>query len=96
MAFEYDRSKRFGTIKIEFIYFFNSFIILDLVKLGRKDSRTRGFSIGPTLVVACCAKTVSIDVIPRIFFDPISKAVGYLSQLGTHRWISLALQVFAS
>ena len=80
-------------MKIEFIYFFNSSIILDLVKPGRKDSRTRGFSIGPTLVVACCVKTVSIDVIPRIFLDSISKVVGYLSQLGTHRRISLALQV---
>jgi hypothetical protein len=52
-----------------------------------------GFSIGPTLVVACCAKTVSIDVIPRKFPDPIGKAIGYLSQLGTHRRLSLALQV---
>jgi hypothetical protein len=51
-------------MKIEFIYFFNSSIILDLVMLGRKDSRTRGFSIGPTLAVACCLKMVSIDVIP--------------------------------
>jgi hypothetical protein len=51
-------------MKIEFIYFFNSSIIIDLVKPERKDSRTSGFSIGPTLVVACCAKTVSIDVIP--------------------------------
>jgi hypothetical protein len=83
-------------MKIEFIYFFDSSKIIDLVKAGRKDSITRCFLIGPTLVVACCAKTISIDVIPRIFLDPISKVVGYLSQLGTHRWISLALQVFTS
>jgi hypothetical protein len=83
-------------MKIEFIYFFDSSKIIDLVKAGRKDSRTRCFSIGPTLVVACYAKTVSIDVIPRIFLDPISEVVGYLSQLGTHRRISLNLQVFAS
>jgi hypothetical protein len=83
-------------MKIEFIYFFDSSKIIDLVKAGRKDSRTRCFSIGSTLVVVCCAKTVSIDVIPRIFLDPISKVVGYLSQLGAHRRISLALQVFAS
>jgi hypothetical protein len=80
-------------MKIEFLYFLDSSIILDLVKPGRKDSRTHGFSIGPTLVVACCAKTVSIDVIPRISPDPICKAIGYLSQLGTHRRLSLALQV---
>jgi hypothetical protein len=82
-------------MKIEFIYFSDSSKITDLVKAGRKDSRTC-FSIGPTLVVACCAKTVSIDIIPRIFLDPISKAVGYLSQLDTHRRIFLSLQVFRS
>jgi hypothetical protein len=83
-------------MKIEFIYFFDSSKILDLVKAGHKNSRTRCFLIGPTLVVAYCAKTVSIDVITRIFTDPISKAIGYLSQLSTHIRISLALQVFAS
>jgi hypothetical protein len=72
---------------IEFIYFFDSSKIIDLVKARCKDSRTHCFSIGSTLVVACCAKMVSIDVIPRIFLDPISKVVGYLSQLGTHRRI---------
>jgi hypothetical protein len=96
MTLEYHWSKRFGTMKNEFIYFFDSSKIIDLVKVGRKDSRTRCFLIGPTLVIVCCAKMVSIDVIPRIFLDPISKAVGYLSHLGTHRWISLALQVYAS
>jgi hypothetical protein len=96
MTFEYHWSKRFGTMKIEFIYFFDLSKISDLVKAGRKDSKTRCFSIGSTLVIACCAKTVSIDVIPRKFLDPISKAIGYLSQLGTHRRISLALQVFTS
>jgi hypothetical protein len=83
-------------MKIEFIYFFYSSKIIDIIKAERKDSRTRCFSIGPTLVIACCAKTVSIDVIPRIFPDPISKAIGYLFQLNTHRQISLSLQVFAS
>jgi hypothetical protein len=96
MTFEYHWSKRFGTIKIELIYFFDSSKIIDIVKAGCKYSRTCCFPVGPTLVVVCCAKTISIDVIPRIFLDPISKAVGYLSQLGTHRRISLALQVFAS
>jgi hypothetical protein len=81
MIFEYYWSKRFGTIKIEFIYFFDLSKIIDLVKAGRKDSKTRCFSIGPTLVVAYCVKTVSIDVIPKIFLDPISKAIGYLSHV---------------
>jgi hypothetical protein len=83
-------------MKIDFIYFFDSSKIIDIVKAGRKDSRTRCFSIGSTLVVACCAKMVSIDVIHRIFPDPISKAIGYLSQLSTDRRIYLALQVFTS
>jgi hypothetical protein len=83
-------------MKIEFTYFFNSSKILDLVKAGHQDSRTHYFLIGLTLVIACCAKTVSIDVIPRKFPDPISKAIGHLSQHDTHRWISLALQVIAS
>jgi hypothetical protein len=67
MTFEYHWSKRFGTIKIEFIYFFDLSKIIDIVKAGRKNSRARYFPIGPTLVVICCAKTVSIDVIPRYF-----------------------------
>jgi hypothetical protein len=46
-----------------------------------------------SLVIACCAKTLSIDIIPRKFPDPIGKAIGYLSLLNTHRWVSLALQV---
>jgi hypothetical protein len=74
MTFEYHWSKRFGTIKIELIYFFDSSKIIDIVKAGRKDSRTRCFPIGSTFVVVCCAKTVSIDVIPRIFLDPIRLA----------------------
>jgi hypothetical protein len=96
MTFEYHWSKRFGTIKIELIYFFDLSKIIDIVKAERKNFRTRCFLIGPTFVIVCCAKMVSIDVIPRIFLDPISKAVGYLSQLGTYRRVSLALQVFAS
>jgi hypothetical protein len=79
MTFEYHWSKRFGTIKIEFIYFFNYFIILDLVKPRRENSRTRSFSIRPTLVVAYCVKTISINVIHRKCPGPIGKAIGYLS-----------------
>jgi hypothetical protein len=35
MTFEYHWSKRFGTMKIEFIYFFDSSKIIDLVNVGR-------------------------------------------------------------
>jgi hypothetical protein len=42
MTFEYHWSKRFGTMKIEFIYFFYSSIILDLAKPGCKVSITLG------------------------------------------------------
>jgi hypothetical protein len=40
MTFEYDWIKRFGTMKIEFIDFFNSSIIPDLIKVDHKNSRT--------------------------------------------------------
>ena len=62
MVFEYNRIKRFATMKHEFVYFFNSSIILDLINVGRKNSGTCGSSIGPTLLVAC-VKAISIHVI---------------------------------
>jgi hypothetical protein len=63
MAFEYDRIKRFATMKLEFVYFFNSSIILDPIKARHKNSGACGFSIGLTRLVACCVKTISIHVI---------------------------------
>jgi hypothetical protein len=63
MTFEYDRIKRFTTMKLEFIYFFNSSIIIDPIKVGHKNYGTCGCSIGPTLLVACCAKAISIHII---------------------------------
>jgi hypothetical protein len=63
MPFEYDRIKRFATMKLEFVYFFNSPIILDPIKAGRKNSRTCGCSIGTTLLMTCCAKVISIHII---------------------------------
>jgi hypothetical protein len=66
MIFEYDRIKRFGTIKTEFVYFFNSSIILDPIKARSKNSSIYGLSIGSTCLVACCRKTISIHVINRI------------------------------
>jgi hypothetical protein len=95
MAFEYDRIKRFATMKLEFIYFFNSSIILGPIKAGHKNSEICGSSIGPTLLVACCVKAISIHVIAGKWPDPIGKAIGNLSQLGTHRRIGLALQAQA-
>jgi hypothetical protein len=63
MTFEYDRIKRFGTIKRKFVYFFNSSIIVEAINAERKNSAICGFSIRPTLFVACCVKTISIHVI---------------------------------
>jgi hypothetical protein len=63
MAFEYDRIKRFATMKHEFIYFFNSSIILDPIKARRKNSGIYGSSIGPTLLVPCCVKAIYIHII---------------------------------
>jgi hypothetical protein len=64
MTFEYDRIKRFAIMKVEFVYFFfNYSIILDPIFAGRKNSGTCGSSIGPTLLVACCVKEISIHVI---------------------------------
>jgi hypothetical protein len=66
MIFKYDRIKRFGTTKTEFVYFFNSSIILDPIKARSKNSSICGLPIGSTCPVACCRKTISIHVINRI------------------------------
>jgi hypothetical protein len=63
MIFEYYRIKRYATKKCEFIYFFNSSIILDPIYTSRKNSGTCGFLIGPPLLMASCVKAISIDVI---------------------------------
>jgi hypothetical protein len=63
IAFEYDRIKRFATIKVEFIYFVNYSIILDPILARRKNSGTCGSSIGLTLLLACSVKVISIHVI---------------------------------
>jgi hypothetical protein len=67
MTFEYHWSKRFRTIKIELIYFFDSSKIIDIVKAERKDSRTRCFPIGPTFVIVCCAKRYPLTSYPEYF-----------------------------
>jgi len=66
MAFEYDRLKRFATMKYEFIDFFNYAIILDPIKACRTNSGICCSSIGPTLLVAFCVKAISIYIISGV------------------------------
>jgi hypothetical protein len=63
MTFEYDRIKRFAALKLKFIYFFNSSIILDPIMVVRENYDICGPSIGPTLLMSCCVKEISIHVI---------------------------------
>jgi hypothetical protein len=65
MAFEYDRLKRFATMKREFVYFFNSSIILDPIIGCRTNSGICG-SIGPTLLMPFCVKAISIHAIAGV------------------------------
>jgi hypothetical protein len=63
IAFGYDRIKRFATLKLKFIYFFKSSIILDPIMVGRENSGICGPSIGLTLLMSCCVKAISIHII---------------------------------
>lgn len=63
MTFEYDWFQSFGTMKREFVYFFDSSIVLDPIVSWGKNSGICGSSIGPTLLVPCCVKAISIHVI---------------------------------
>ena len=82
IAFEYDRLKRFATMKCEFIDFFNYDIIIDPIKGCRTNARICGSSIGPTLLVSCRVKPISIHIISSKWPHPICKAIDNLSQLG--------------
>jgi hypothetical protein len=67
-AFEYDWPRCFFTMVLELIYFFNCAIIVLLLSAGRNYagriySGIRGLCIGPTLLVACCVKAISIHII---------------------------------
>ena len=95
MAFEYDWSERYRTMKLEFIYFFNSSVILDSVLTWRKNTGISGSSIGSTLLVCHCVEAISVHVINVKRLDPVAKTISNLSQLGTHGRISLALQAYA-
>jgi len=93
MAFEYDRFQRFRPMKHEFVYFFDSSIVLEPIVSYCKNSGICGSSIGPTLLVLCCVKAISIHIISSKWPDPIGTTIGNLPQLGTHRRIRLGLQV---
>jgi len=95
MAFENDWSERYRTIKLEFVYFFYSSVILDSTLTWFKNSGISGSSIGPTLLISHCVEAISVHVINVKRLDPVSKTIGNLSQLGTHGRISLALQLYA-
>ena len=95
MAFENNWSERYRTMKLEFVYFFNSSVILDSVLTWRKNAGISGSSIGSTLLVCHCVEAISIHVINVKRLDPVAKTIGNLSQLGTHGRISLALQAYA-
>ena len=62
MSFEYDWIKRFATMKHEFVYFFNSSVVLDPIKAQRKNSGICGSSIGLTFLMCCRVKAISIHV----------------------------------
>jgi len=93
--FENDWSERYRTMKLEFVYFFNSSVILDSVLTWRKNAGISGSSIGSTLLVCHCVEAISVHVINVKRLDPVAKTIGNLSQLGTHGRISLALQAYA-
>jgi hypothetical protein len=82
-------------MKCEFVYFFDSSVVLELIVSWHKDSGICGSSIWPTLLMSCCVEAISIHVITSKRLDPIGTAIGNLSQLGTHRQIVLGLHVQA-
>ena len=82
-------------MKLEFVYFFNSSVILDSVLTWRKYARISGSLIGSTLLVSHCVEAISVNVINVKRLDPVAKTIDNLSQLGTHGRISLALQAYA-
>jgi hypothetical protein len=70
MTFEYDRNKIFATMKCEFVYVFNSSIIVHPILAGRENSGIDGFPVRPPLLVPCCVKAIYIHVITGIWHDP--------------------------
>ena len=66
MALEYDRFNIFATMKREFVYVFNSSIIVHPILAGCENSSICRFSVRTTLLVPCCVEAISIDVITGI------------------------------
>ena len=66
MALEYDRLKKFATMKCEFIDLFNYAIILNPIKGCHTNSGICSSSIEPTLLVAFFVKAISIDIITGV------------------------------
>jgi len=58
MAFENDWSERYRTMKLEFVYFFNSSVILDSVLTWRKNAGISGSSIGSTAPISLCGSDI--------------------------------------
>jgi hypothetical protein len=92
MALEYDRFQRFGTMKLEFVYFFKSSIVLGPIDCCHTNSRICGSSIRPTVLMTFCVKVISIHIISGVGLDPIGATISNLSQVRTHRQINLPLQ----
>ena len=82
-------------MKCEFIYFFDSSVVLEPIVSWHKKSGICGSTIGPTLLMPCCVEAISIHVITSKQLDPIGTTIGNLPQLGTHRQIVLGLHVQA-
>ena len=82
-------------MKREFVYFFDSSIVLEPIISWHKNSGICGSLIGPTLLMPYCLEAISIHVITSKRLDLIDTAIGNLSHLGTHRQIILGLHVQA-
>ena len=63
MAFEHDETKRFRTIKFKFIDIFNYAMILKAISARSTNSAVCVFLMGPSSLVACCVKVISIHII---------------------------------
>ena len=82
MAFENDWSERYRTLKLEFVYLFNSFVILDSILTWRKNVGISGSSIGSTLLVSYCVEAISVHVInvgKHYFGNGVGTALGHMS-----------------
>jgi len=63
MAFEYDWLMTSAKLKVELIYFFDYDVVVTVIGVGRTNSSIRGFSIGPTELVASCVEAIAIHII---------------------------------